>query len=159
MGRHARSGLSLAAAIAGVVSAGAAACDSGLDVQNGRPRVTWAAVEVLDEGRAYLTLWLQDPEGDAVDARVTWSAGGSSGELALAPGSAPLLGLPTQLGIATTSGQAHRVVWDIGAVPAGAATLTIEVDDRPHAGDEGDAYRVEGLDPRVGGGPIAAVPD
>jgi len=131
------------------------ACDGGFALQNGRPQVTWVAVEPIDDGHAALTIWLRDPEGDAVDARVTWTVSGASEVVALAPGSPPLSGLPTQLGLNDDSGQPHRVIWDLTGVPAGAATFTIAVDDRPHAGDDGDTYRTEPLDPRVGGGPIA----
>lgn len=143
----------LAALLAGP---GAGACEGGFEVENGRPRVTWVALEALPGERAALTLWLQDPEGDAVDVTASWQLGAEGGAVALAPGSPPLTGLPTQLGLGTVSGQPHRVVWDLGGVPAGAVTLTIRVDDRPHTGDDGDAYRVEGVDPRQGGGPLAA---
>lgn len=134
------------------------ACTDSYEVKNGRPRVTWAALEAIDEGEAALTLWLQDPDGDAVDVSITWTAGAAGGAFEPSPGSAPLSGLPTQLGLDDPAGQAHRVLWNIAAVPAGPVTLTLVVDDRPHAGDDGDAYRVEGLDPRLGGGPVTAVP-
>jgi len=153
LGSRLKAGLIPVAAIAGVFGA----CDSGYNIQNGRPRVTWVAVEAIDDGHAAVTLWLQDPEGDAVDTTITWSVGGQSGAFVPAAGSAPLSGLPTQLGLNDDDGQPHRVIWDLAGVPAGAASLTIVVDDRPHAGDDGDTYRVDGLDPRVGGGPIAAV--
>lgn len=145
------------AGVCTIVLAGfAGACDSGFSVENGRPRVTWVAVDTIDQGQAALTIWVQDPEGDAVDATITWTAGGQSGDLVLAPGSAPLRGLPTQLGLDDEEGQPHRVIWDLDGVPTGAATFAITVDDRPHAGDAGDVYRTEGLDPRLGGGPIGA---
>ncbi len=134
----------------------ASACDSSFSVENGRPRVAWVAVETVDDSQAALTIWLQDPEGDAVDATITWTVGGESGPLVLAPGSPPLSGLPTQLGLNDDDGQPHRVIWDLAGVPAGAAVFAITVDDRPHAGDDGDTYRTEGLDPRVGGGPVGA---
>ncbi len=143
----------LGAMVAGI---GASACDGGFDVENGRPRVSWVALESLAGERAALTLWVQDAEGDPVDVTASWQRGSESGAVALAAGSPPLIGLPTQLGLGTVNGQPHRVVWDLGGVPAGAVTLTIRVDDRPHAGDDGDAYRVEGVDPRQGGGPLAA---
>lgn len=129
------------------------ACDSGFDVENGRPRVTWVAVEPLDDGSAALTLWVKDAEGDAVDARITWSGNGQSGELVLAPGSAPLSGLPTLRGL-DDDGQPSRVTWDLDGVPAGTVTLSITVDDRPFKGDAGDIYVSEPIDPRVGGGPV-----
>jgi len=92
-----------------------------------------------------------------VDVAITWSVGGQSGVLALAPGSAPLLGVPTERALGEPLGQAHSVLWDLSGVPEGAATFVLTVDDRPHAGSDGDAYRTsEGLDPRVGGGPVAA---
>ncbi|MND01452.1 hypothetical protein D3C83_204500 [compost metagenome] len=56
------------------------------------------------------------------------------------------------------SGQPHRVLWDLAGVPDGPLVLTIQADDRPHAGGAGDTFRVEGLDPRVTGGPVAALP-
>jgi hypothetical protein len=136
--------------------AAVAGCDGGFEVENGRPRVTWVALEALGAERSALTLWLQDPEGDAVDVAARWSLGAQSGALTLAPGSAPLAGLPTQLGIGTVNGQSHRVIWDLAGVPAGALTLVLTVDDRPHAGDAGDSYRIEGIDPRESGGPFAA---
>ena len=135
----------------------AGACDGGFVMRNGLPRVTWVALEALDGDRAALTLWLQDADGDAVDVKASWSVGGESGEVTLLPGSAPLVGLPTERGIGSEEGQPHRVIWDLGDVPDGAVTLTFVVDDRPYKGDDGDVYTANGLDPRVGGGPLEAV--
>lgn len=135
------------------------ACDDGPDLSNRAPVVTQVALEALDEGRAALTLWVKDAEGDAVDVAITWSAGGQSGALVLAPGSAPLVGVPTELALGEALGQAHRVLWDLAGVPEGAATFALTVDDRPHSGADGDTYRTsEGIDPRVGGGPVPARP-
>jgi hypothetical protein len=131
-------------------------CDGGFVVENGLPRVTWLAVEPISAERAALTLWVQDPDGDAVDVAITWAAAGATGDLELAPGSPPLLGLPTQLGLGSEDGQAHRVIWNLAGVPDGALTLTLRLDDRPHKGSDGDLYRAQGIDPRVGGGPFAA---
>ncbi len=147
--RSARRWLVVTAATASMV----VACDSGFDVENGRPRVTWIAVEPFDDDGAALTLWVKDAEGDAVDARITWSGNGSSGELALMAGSPPLSGLPTLRGL-EADGQPSRVTWDLSGVPAGTVTLSITVDDRPFTGDAGDTYVSEPIDPRVGGGPI-----
>lgn len=147
-------------AVFAVLASGWVACDDGPDLSNRPPVVTQVALEALDEGRAALTLWVKDVEGDAVDVTVTWSAGGQSGSLVLAPGSAPLLGVPTELALGEVLGQPHRVLWDLSGVAEGAATLALTVDDRPHAGSDGDTYRTsEGIDPRVGGGPVAAVRD
>lgn len=147
----------LAALLASVGLPSTVACDGGFALENGLPRVTWVAVEPVAADRAALTLWVKDAEGDAVDVAITWSAGGQSGPLVLAPGSAPLVGLPTQLGLTDDDGQAHRVLWDLTGVPEGAATFALVVDDRPHAGSDGDVYRTDdGLDPRAGGGPVAA---
>ena len=143
------SGWLVAAALVG-------ACGDEVVVKNGQPRVTWVALEALGEDRAALTLWVQDAEGDAVDVVIRWRVGGEEGPVVLAAGSPPLMGLPTELGIGDDAGQAHRVVWNLGEVPPGNAELTLQVDDRPHQGGDGDTYRVDGLDPRVGGGPAAA---
>ncbi len=140
--------------VTAATSSMAVACDGGFDVENGRPRVTWVAVEPLDDDSAALTLWVKDAEGEAVDATITWSANGQSGALVLVPGSAPLSGLPTVRGL-DDDGQASRVTWDLSGVPAGAVTLSITVDDRPFTGDAGDLYVSEPIDPRVGGGPVA----
>lgn len=141
------------------LSFAASACDGDLALKNARPRVTWVEVTPLDSGRAALTFWLQDPEGDAVDVAIRWEQGGASGAVSLAPGSPPLSGLPTELGLNTANGQVHRVFWALGEVPAGALELVFQVDDRPYEGDDGDTYRVSGVDPRASVGPVPAVRD
>lgn len=145
-------------AVLTALAAGWVACDDGPDLSNRPPVVTQVALEALDEGRAALTLWVKDVEGDAVDVAITWSAGGQSGPLVLAPGSAPLSGVPTELALGEALGQPHTVLWDLSGVPEGAATFVLTADDRPHAGSDGDTYRTsEGIDPRAGGGPVPAV--
>jgi len=143
------------ACIAAVLIVGA--CDSDLVLKNGRPRVTWVETTPIDATTTALTLWVKDAEGDAVDVAIRWELGGQSGDLVLAPGSAPLKGLPTELGLNTAEGQVHRVRWNISEVPAGALTLLLTVDDRPYEGDDGDTYRVTGLDPRAEAGPLPAL--
>lgn len=132
-----------------------AACESDLTLENARPAVTWVEATPIDASRTALSLWLKDAEGEAVDVEVIWSAGGQGAELALAPGSAPLLGLPTELGLGTAEGQHHRVTWDLTGVPTGAVTLTFTVDDDPYEAPAGDTYTVI-LDPRSATGPLAA---
>lgn len=151
MGRIGGAGTSL---VLGVLALGASACGDGVALKNGPPRVTWVAVEALAGDRAALTLWVQDPEGDAVDVGISWSGGGAGGEIALAPGSAPLLGLPTQAGLNDDEGAPHRVTWDLTGVPEGAIELSIDTDDRPYDDDAGDTWRVT-LDPRTTVGPLA----
>ena len=138
-----------------VAGIGLSGCGDGVALKNGRPRVTWVAVEALASERAALTMWVQDPEGDAVDVGLGWGAGNAGGEVALAPGSAPLLGLPTQAGLNDEHGTPHRVTWDLTGVPAGQVELSIDVDDRPFDDDPGDTYRVT-LDPRTTSGPLTA---
>jgi len=144
-------------AAVGLCAGVGAACDGAFTLENGQPRVTWVALEPLDGERAALTLWVEDAEGDAVDVAISWMVGAETGPLVLARGSAPLLGLPTQLGLNSDGGQPHRVLWDLSGVPQGPAVLLLQVDDRPHAGSAGDVYRTEAIDPRLGGGPVAAV--
>jgi hypothetical protein len=130
-------------------------CDGGVVLENGRPRITFVASAPVD-GRASLTLWVADPEGDAVDVTLAWSQGTQSGPVVLAPASPPRLGLPTELGLNDDAGQPHRLLWLLDEVPEGPLELELTVDDRPHAGDAGDSYRVTGLDPRAQVAPIAA---
>jgi hypothetical protein len=134
------------------------ACENGVTLENGRPRVTWVASDPADDTAA-LTFWVADPEGDAVDVTIVWVQGDVETPLVLAPASPPLIGLPTFLGLNDESGQAHRVIWNLDGVPEGSVDLLITVDDRPREGDEGDTYRVEGLEPRATNAPIAAVLD
>lgn len=133
----------------------AVACESDLTLENARPAVTWVEATPVDTTRAALSLWVKDAEGEAVDVAIRWSAGGAGGDLVLAPGSAPLLGLPTELGLGTAEGQLHRVAWDLTGVPAGQVTLTLTVDDDPYEAPVGDTYTVV-LDPRTAMGPVRA---
>lgn len=133
----------------------AVACESDLTLENARPAVTWVEATPIDTGRSALSLWVKDAEGEAVDVEITWAAGGQGAELVLAPGSAPLFGLPTELGLNTAEGQLHRVTWDLTGVPSGALTLTLTVDDDPYEAPAGDTYTVT-LDPRAATGPVAA---
>lgn len=148
--------LTLAGLSWGIVGA-LAGCDDSLDLANSRPRVVQAQVAPGAENEATLTLWIADAEGEPVDVAISWSAGSQTGEVLLAAGSAPLVGLPTELGLNSALGQEHAVTWDLDGVPSGAVALILTVDDRPFDTSAGDTYRVEGLDPRVGSGPIAAV--
>lgn len=144
------------AALAGL-TLGAVGCDDAIDLTNARPRVVQVAVAPAVGDTTTLTLWVADAEGEPVDVDLTWSAGGSTGEVLLAPGSAPLLGLPTELGLNASLGQEHAITWDLSGVPSGAVTLILNVDDRPFDDTDGDSYRVDGLDPRAGSAPIAAI--
>lgn len=132
-----------------------AACDGDIVLENARPAVTWVEVAPLDASKTSLMLWVKDAEGEAVDVEIVWSAGAAGDFIALAAGSAPLSGLPTELGLNTEEGQLHQVTWDLEAVPTGEVTLTFTVDDRPYEGAAGDTYQVT-LDPRVATGPVAA---
>lgn len=134
---------------------GGVACESDLTLENARPAITWVEATPVDSTRAALSLWVKDAEGDAVDVAIRWSAGGEGGDLLLTAGSAPLLGLPTELGLGTAEGQLHRVGWDLTGVPAGALTLTLTVDDDPYEAPAGDTYTVV-LDPRTAAGPVPA---
>lgn len=131
------------------------ACESDLTLEDARPAVTWVEATPLDTTRTALSLWVKDAEGEAVDVAIVWSAGGAAGDLVLAPGSAPLLGLPTELGLGTAEGQLHRITWDLTGVPDGALTLTLTVDDDPYEAPAGDTYTVV-LDPRDAAGPVLA---
>lgn len=131
------------------------ACESDLTLENARPALTWVEATPLDIASASLSLWVKDAEGEAVDVAIRWSAGGAGGDLVLAPGSAPLLGLPTELGLNTAEGQLHRVTWDLTGVPSGELTLTLTVDDDPYESPAGDTFTVV-LDPRTGTGPVPA---
>jgi len=135
----------------------AIACDGDLALKNGRPSVTWVETTPIDSNTSALTLWVKDAEGEAVDVAIRWEAGSQSGDLVLAPGSAPLTALPTELGLTLEEGQIHRIQWDLTDVPAGALTLVLTVDDRPYEGDDGDTYRVTDLDPRADSGPLPAL--
>jgi hypothetical protein len=132
-------------------------CDGDLVLKNGRPSVTWVETTPIDANTSALTLWVKDAEGDAVDVTARWEVGSQSGDLVLAPGSAPLTALPTELGLTLEEGQIHRVQWDLTGVPAGALTLVLTVDDRPYKGDDGDTFRVTDLDPRADSGPLPAL--
>ena len=143
--------------LGGAVLALGAGCDDGIDLANARPRVVQVGAAPGSENEATLTLWVADGEGEPVDVTLSWVSGAASGDVLLATGSAPLLGLPTELGINASLGQEHAVTWDLDGVPSGAVTLLVTVDDRPFDDAEGDTYRVEGLDPRTGSAPIAAI--
>ena len=90
------------AGVAAAISLAMLGCSDTIDLDNGRPRVTWVAIEAIDADQAALTLWVQDVEGDAVDIDARWTSGGESGPVVLRPGSAPLSGLPTQLNLLKT---------------------------------------------------------
>jgi len=147
-------GLSLALANAG--------CDDELALRNGRPRVTWVALERVPDGDpvcpfrscSRVTLWVADIEGDAVDVAARWTAGATSGELTLAPGSYPLSGLMTRTEIANANGVPHMVLWDLAGVPAGTVTLELTVDDRPYDGAAGDTYTTPQVDPQLDVSPV-----
>jgi hypothetical protein len=133
----------------------AVGCDGDIALENSRPAVTWVEVAPLPGDQCALTFWIKDAEGEAVDVEVIWSAGADGDLIALAPGSAPLWGLPTELGLNTDEGQVHRVIWDLEGVPDGEVSLKLTVDDRPYEAPAGETFTVT-LDPRMALGPVAA---
>ncbi|MFO0749371.1 MAG: hypothetical protein U1F43_27445 [Myxococcota bacterium] len=135
---------------AAVATLSSGACTNTITLENARPRVTWIAVAAPEDGDvARVTLWIADIEGNAVDVTATWSAGAESGDVVLAPGSYPLVGLPTREGVNDPNGVPHSILWDLSDVPDGAVELELEVDDTPHDKKAGDVYKVT-LDPRSG---------
>lgn len=154
-----RSSRWLSLLLAGAATASASACTNTIALDNARPRVTWVAIEgPSDAGLggdvARVTMWIADVEGNAVDVTARWTAGGESGTVVLAPGSYPLSGLPTIMAIDDPTGQPHPFDWDLTAVPDGAVTLELEVDDTPHDGKGGDVYKATAIDPRAGTSPV-----
>ncbi len=115
------------------IAVGTPGCTDPIAIDNAVPRLTWlAATPTDDPDIVELTLWISDIEGDTVDVDATWLAGGESGEVAQAPGSYGLVGLPTREALLDPVGQPHTVLWDVSDVPSGDVSLRLVPDDRPY---------------------------